>query len=890
MQSPSAPLTSATLDDKASEALRVSESRYRRLFETAQDGILILNAQTAQIDDVNPYLIEMLGYTHAEFLGKKIWEVGSFADIAQSKEMFEVLQTEGYVRYKDLPLKTKAGAEIAVEFVSNTYDCEGIKVIQCNIRNISERKADHATILRHTQLYAALSQCNKAIVHCTGEEELFQEVCRVAVGFGGMKMAWIGMTDNVTQMVRPVSSFGDDTDYLGGLQISVDVASPFGHGPTSTAIRENQPFWCQDFMHDPLTVLWHERAARAGLAASASLPLHREGKVIGAFTLYSGEVHSFDESARNLLVEMAGDISFALGNFAHKSQNTRAQAEIIFKNTLLQTQQDTSLDAILMVDENARIITYNQQFIELWRIPAQMVSARLDAPVLQTVAEQVTDPEAFVARIRYLYAHREEKSHTEIALKDGRTIDRYSAPVIGADGKYYGRIWYFRDITERKQAADEIERLAFYDPLTSLPNRRLMNDRLQHALAASARHHNYGAILFIDLDNFKTLNDTKGHNIGDLLLIEVAKRLQACMREGDTVARIGGDDYVVILEALNMEPTQAATQAENVGEKILAIISRLYSLQGYQYHCTASIGISMFHNHDSTVDELLKRADAAMYRAKAGGHNGLRFYDADMQAALEDRMALEKDLHLALAENQLKLYYQMQVEHRAHIVGAEALIRWQHPQLGLLSPMQFIPLAEESGLILLIGQWVLDTACAQLKQWETNPLARDLQLSVNVSARQFRQPDFVEQVRQTLHRHGLIRHQLKLELTESLVLDNVEDTIVKMRALGKLGILFSMDDFGTGFSSLAYLTQLPLDQLKIDQSFVRNIGVKHTDAVIVQTIIGMADNLGMDVIAEGVETEEQRAFLQQHGCGLCQGYLFGRPVPVEEFEASLKQT
>ncbi len=881
-------LRTSPFSDPALKALRISESRYRRLFETAQDGILLLNAKTAQIEDVNPYLIAMLGYSHTEFLGKKIWEVGSFADIAQSKEMFEELQTKGYVRYKDLPLKTKAGAKIAVEFVSNTYDCEGIKVIQCNIRNISERKADHATILRHTQLYAALSQCNKAIVHCTGEEELFLEACRAAVRFGGMKMAWIGMIDNETNMVRPVASFGDDTAYLKDVNISADMASPFGHSPTGTAIRENEPFWCQDFLHDPQTLPWQERAALAGLAASASLPLRREGIVVGAFTLYAGEVDSFDEPARNLLVEMSGDISFALSNFAYQSQRIRAQKEIEFKNMILQTQQETSPDAILVVDEHSRIITFNRQFTDLWQLSPQLVNTGLDAPVLKAIVEHVADPEAFIVRVKYLYAHRNEKSSEEIQLIDGRIIDRYSAPVTAADGKYHGRVWYFRDITERKHAEKEIERLAYYDPLTSLPNRRLLNDRLQHALSASTRHHNYGAILYLDLDNFKALNDTKGHNIGDLLLIEVANRLQTCMREGDTVARMGGDDFVVILESLNTEPAQAAAQAETVAGKILDFLRQPYSLQDYEYHCTASIGINLFHNHDSTVDELLKRADAAMYQAKASGRNTLRFYDADMQAVLEDRMAMEKDLHNALSENQLSLYYQMQVEHSGHIIGAEALIRWQHPQRGLVSPAQFIPLAEESGLILLIGQWVMDTACAQLKAWESDPLTRDLQLSINVSARQFRQLHFVEQVRQTLSRHAITADHLKLELTESLVLDNVADTIVTMQALRTIGVLFSMDDFGTGFSSLAYLTQLPLDQLKIDQSFVRNIGVKHTDAVIVQTIIGMANNLGMEVIAEGVETEQQRAFLQQHGCGLCQGFLFGRPVPIGEFEAKLK--
>jgi len=445
----------------------------------------------------------------------------------------------------------------------------------------------------------------------------------------------------------------------------------------------------------------------------------------------------------------------------------------------------------------------------------------------------------------------------------------------------------FTDITRQKQAENTIHNLAFYDPLTTLPNRRLLQDRLQHRLASSARNQRHGAILFIDLDNFKELNDTKGHDVGDLLLVEVAGRLQACVRSADTVARQGGDEFVIILDDMSTETEQAAVQAETIADKIRSAINQPFMLQGYEYHGSPSIGISLFRGHENTVDELLKRADNAMYQAKRSGRNAIRFFDPATHAAMEVRIALETDLRRAVPENQLRLYYQMQVDHTGHILGAEVLLRWQHPERGLVPPLHFIPLAEESGLILSIGHWVLQTACVKLKAWESDPIARHLQLAVNVSARQFRQADFVEQVCAVLDATAIDPARLKLELTESLVLDNVNDTIVKMQALKDIGVSFSMDDFGTGYSSLAYLSQLPLDQVKIDQSFVRNIGVKNTDAVIVQTIIGMANNLGLNVIAEGVETLEQRDFLERNGCPNYQGYLFGRPVPVGEFESSL---
>lgn len=874
--------------DYALELLKISESRYRRLFETARDGILLLNAVTAQIEDVNPYLIEMLGYSHEEFLGKKLWEVGSFADIAQSKEMFSELQTDGYVRYKDLPLKTKAGAKIAVEFVSNTYDCAGILVIQCNIRDITERNNDQAKIQRNIQLYAALSECNKAIVHCVSEEALFLQVCQAAVNFGGMKMAWVGLIAPETQMVNKAVSFGDDTRYLDDVMISLDLNSTFGHSPTGTAIRDNQPYWCQDFLNDPLNTPWHERAMKAALASSASLPLYRHGLVIGAFILYSGEARAFDEPARNLLVEMSLDISFALDNLAREEQRKLNVDEIQFRNTILLTQQETSLDAILVVDENVVIISFNQKFLDMWLMSPDSAPTCLNDFKLESVAGQLMYPEIFIARVQYLNEQRVAKSREEIVLKDGRTIDQYSAPITCVDGKYHGRVWYFRDITERKVAENKIEQLAFYDPLTSLPNRRLLHDRLQHALVASARHDSHGAILFIDLDNFKTLNDTQGHNVGDLLLTEVANRLQGCVRERDTVARVGGDEFVVILEELSADLLFAVAQTKAIGDKILASISQKYLLNSFEYYCSTSIGVSLFLSQEVTEDELLKRADTAMYQAKSAGRNTMRFYDPAMQAVLEIHAALERDLRRAGERDQFKIYYQMQVDDKDRIIGAEALIRWQHPQRGLVSPQQFIPLAEESDLILSIGQWVLQAACIQLKAWEADPLTCDLHLSVNVSARQFQQSGFVDQVCQTIQQHGVNAKLLKLELTEGLVLGKIDEAIFKMNALQELGVRFSMDDFGTGYSSLAYLTKLPLDQLKIDQSFVHNVGVKSSDALIVQTIIGMAQNLGLEVIAEGVETQAQRDFLQQHGCQLYQGALFGNAVPVEEFIASLK--
>ena len=446
----------------------------------------------------------------------------------------------------------------------------------------------------------------------------------------------------------------------------------------------------------------------------------------------------------------------------------------------------------------------------------------------------------------------------------------------------------FTDITENKEAEAEIHRLAYYDALTSLPNRRLLQDRLGQAVAATVRSRQYGALFFIDLDNFKALNDTRGHDVGDRLLIEVAQRLRAGVREGDTVARQGGDEFVVLIEDLGVEIDAAAALAKHLGEKLQQAFDRPFSLDGHEYHCKLSIGAGLFHERD-TVENLFKHADLALYQAKNAGRNTLRFFDPVMQVALDQRSALEAELCYAIELKQLRLYYQPQVDGARRAISVEALLRWQHPTRGLVPPDDFIPLAEDTGLILPIGLWVLQTACAQIKAWEKDVHARTLQIAVNVSARQFREADFVAQVQRVLESSDANPARLKLELTESMVLEDVENTIAKVQAIKQSGVSFAMDDFGTGYSSLSYLAQLPIDQIKIDRSFVRNLPGSRNDETIARAIITLGQELAMDVIAEGLETEVQHEFLAAHGCQAYQGYLFSRPLPIEELTVFLQQ-
>jgi diguanylate cyclase (GGDEF)-like protein len=446
-----------------------------------------------------------------------------------------------------------------------------------------------------------------------------------------------------------------------------------------------------------------------------------------------------------------------------------------------------------------------------------------------------------------------------------------------------------RDITQTKGDEEAILHLAHHDQLTGLLNRRLLIDRLSGAMQRARRTGSDGALFFLDLDNFKSLNDTLGHDFGDVLLQQVAIRLKACAQEADTVARFGGDEFVLLIEQLTGNATDRQNAAYAICDRILLSLNRPYDLGGRSVHSSPSIGVILFSTCPDSAEDLLSKADIAMYQAKKDGRNTARLFDPDMQRSMHWRATVESEMHLALQRRQLQLFYQPQVDQDGNTVGAEALLRWHHDELKWISPDQFIRVAEEVGLIIPIGQWVLETACAQLRQWSRDPQTANLHIGINISAKQFRQPDFIERVTSVIDTHRVNPTLIYLELTESMLFDNIEDTVARMNALKALGVRFSLDDFGTGYSSLQYLRTLPLDQLKIDQSFVRELNENNADVVIVDTIIAMAHHLKLDVIAEGVETQIQRDLLNGLGCQRFQGHLFGKPVPVEQFDPHTRE-
>ncbi|CAD6542913.1 EAL domain-containing protein [Paraburkholderia sabiae] len=542
-----------------------------------------------------------------------------------------------------------------------------------------------------------------------------------------------------------------------------------------------------------------------------------------------------------------------------------------------------SLEGMMVTDAGGTILRVNSAFTKctgysaedvIGRNPRLLSSGRHDAAFFREMWETIRRVGGWQGEIW------DRRKNGEIYPK-WLTITAVKAD----DGRVTHYIGTHYDITERKLAEEQIKELAFFDALTHLPNRTLLRDRLKQVIALSAQNHSHGALLFVDLDNFKTLNDTLGHDKGDMLLGQVAGRLLASVREGDTVARMGGDEFVIVLSDLSRSRDEAASETEGAAEKVLAALSNPYYLAGTDFRTTASIGATLFTGHETSIDELLKQSDLAMYKSKESGRNAICFFDPAMQTVVMERAALEAALRRAIDEDQLLVHYQAQVFNGNRVTGAEALVRWQHPQHGLVPPAEFIPLAEETGLILALGDKVLDKACRQLAQWSLRADRAHLSIAVNVSAQQLREDSFVTSVLDALARTGADPSRLKLELTESVLVDNVEDIIRKMTLLRTKGVVFSLDDFGVGYSSLSYLKRLPLGQLKIDRSFVRDVLDDPNDAVIARTIVALAQSLGLGVIAEGVETQAQRKFLADAGCHAYQGYLFCRPLPIEDFEA-----
>ena len=680
--------------------------------------------------------------------------------------------------------------------------------------------------------------------------------------------------------IEPVASYGVGTEYLEELNVSVDANLPQGQGPSGIAVRENRPVWCQDFQHDPATAHWHARGAQFGWGSSAALPLHRKGKVIGLFSVYSSDANAFDEAAQNLLIEMAMDISFALDRFVDEAERLTTLAALSDSEERYRTAFRTSPDAINITRvSDGLYLDVNQGFERMsgWTHSESVGRTATELGIWSNVA----DRQRLVDNLKR--GGRCANLEADFVRKDGSIFNGLMSAEKVRFNDVDCLLSVTRDITEKKQAEERIQRLALFDQLTGLPNCTELQTRFKFALNLAQRHGKQMALMFLDLDRFKNVNDTLGHSVGDQLLMAVSQRLKTTLREEDTLSRLGGDEFILLL------PDATEEGAREVAVKLIEAAAQPYQIDQYELINTISIGIAIYPQDGADFETLSKNADAAMYRVKRAARNDLCFFTEEMQANSVRSLQLVNALHHALARNELQVHYQPQIAMQdGRIIGTEALLRWTHPELGAVSPAEFIPIAEDSGQILQIGEWVLRTAVQQLKTWMNQGLPA-MVMAVNLSAVQFRHPNLIEMVTRILDEAGVPAELLEIELTEATAMDNPATAIDIMNRLHERGIRMSIDDFGTGYSSLSYLKKFKVYKLKIDQSFVRDISHDPDDKAIVTAIINLASSMGLQTIAEGVETASQLAYLRLQGCDEVQGYYFSRPVPADAFEAFVRQ-
>jgi diguanylate cyclase (GGDEF)-like protein/PAS domain S-box-containing protein len=820
-------VTDITEQKRAAEALQKSEIHYRMLFDSNPLPMWVFARSTLKFLAVNEAAIRHYGFSRSEFLAMTIMDIRPEGDIpillADIEKRIRGLQEAKAWRHR-----RKDGKIIDVEIVSHDLDFHGIEAELVAAYDITERKKSEEMLHDSENKYRVLFE-ESADANWLMDEKGFLHCNLAALQMFGYNAA--------DPMIHPA-----------------DISPPNqSDGVPSRAAAEQKI--TDAFIHGKNRFEWlHQRKNGDIFPAEVCLT---------ALTL----------SGKPALLATVRDVT----------ERKQFEETLLFKTALLEAQAETTIDGILAVDESDHVVLANKQFGLNFGIPDEVLKTRDDRILRGFVVDKVEDPEAFVERIEHLSIHRDEKSRDELKFKNGKTFDRYSAPLVDSKEQYRGRIWYFRDITDRKVAEERVQYLAYYDALTGLPNRTLVQDRLTTALAGARRRKEKVAVLFLDIDRFKVINDSLGHSCGDLVLQEAADRLKRWARQQDTVARLGGDEFLVVLTNLNV-----ASDAAVATERLMDALAAEFVIQGQSISITGSLGISIFPEHGSDVETLIKNADAAMYSAKDSGRSNFRFFTEEMNAQAVERLTLECRLRHALEKQELFLLYQPQMNlATGTITGLEALLRWQHPELGIVPPDKFIPIAENNGLIVPIGEWVLRSACSQASKWQDEGLLA-VPVAVNVSAVQFRQEGFCTLVRKILHENHLHPKYLELELTESLLLSNADVMFSVFRELKDMGLKLAIDDFGTGYSSLSYLKQFPVGKLKIDRSFIRDVAVNGDDAAITAAIISMAKSLSLKVIAEGVENEAQMSFLRAHKCDEIQGYYFSKPLLVSEIPDKLR--
>ncbi len=869
----------------AQRALIASETRFRTVLDHIIDAIVTTDAH-GTIESANPATLALFGYEAQELIGANLDLLIDGEARRDGGPSRLIDNTHTRKQWMELAGVKKSGERFAMEVSVEEMVIEGERLHSVIIRDVSERKRYE----EHLKLQLRFAKAFTDIAELLVQEDSATDIMD-------------GVSTIVGETLAADRALIYDIDFSAGHALCLsEWINPDKRGIQPTKVTFPLRMFRSGCRYIFETRHWLESHANLidpHLVEDGSGRMFHQQMGIKSLFWYPFQFrddgyyllvfHQVERTRRwqseeiDFLNAVAQHISMALKKTALMAERDRALEDLRLAATAFDAQE-----AMFITDANATIQRVNKAFTAVTGYTEEEVVGK-NPRILKSNRHD----KAFYKK---LWQALEEQGYWRGEIwnrrKNGEIYPEWQTitSVKNEKGEVTHYISSFQDMTEYKLAEARIERLAYYDSLTGLPNRTLLLDRLQHELNLTRRNNKHGALLFLDLDRFKTINDALGHSIGDALLSQVAERIAQQVRNVDTVARLGGDEFVVLLAQLSDSADEAGFAAQVVAEKIRAALCKPYRLQDHEYQFTPSIGIALFPENNDTVDDVLKHADASMYLAKSHGGNAIRFYKPDMQVAADERLALEKDLRRAIANDELELYYQPQVDQKGRIIGAEALIRWHHPERGTVSPHTFIPLAEETGQVLELGHWVMRHAFEQIRRWHDSGLCQlGPTFAINVSPRQFHQSDFVPQVTRLIKEAGIAPESLKLEITENIVMADVEDTIQKMEELRRLGVVFSIDDFGTGYSSLAYLKQLPLSQIKIDRSFVLDITSDPNDAMIVETIISMARHMNLDVLAEGVETAGQLSYLQQQGCYSYQGFYFSKPLPAGEFQKLLER-
>ncbi len=857
----------------------LKSDQVQKLLDKIPALLFMLDPDTLRLSFVNSQLLKCLHYERDDLLGMEVNRL----NFGHSKEFWHHIVAYLLVNNDDMTtaqaemaFKCRNGIDLPVSVVVKYVEFEGKQSIFVTAQDISSRKVNDAHLMRLSKFTTASRNLNQAIVRGADEADLFPLICRLVADFGDVVMAWVGKLNETTKLIEPVASYGYGLEYLEHIVITVDEDSPYSKGPVGIAFREGRTAIVHDFMEDASMIPWRKQGMMAGWSSVGAFPILRAGKVFAVLCLYHAKRNVFDCETINLVMDMCNDLALAFDNADHEKRRQSLEKELKLAALVFQH----SSQAMMVTDEHNRVIFVNQSYTDTTGYTLEEVQGKFPL-----VANSGRHDRYFFKRIwQELQRHQYWQGRIWSRRKNGEIYPEWLTvnAVLNENGMPYRYIATLSDISDKIRSEETIWKQANFDMLTGLANRYRMYRQLSDEIMLDESRNSNLCVLYIDLDQFKEVNDTLGHQAGDQLLVEVAGRIREAAPASATIARLGGDEFTVIL--INR------SQVEDVTRIAQGIIDKLadpfhVSEDQRSIYISASIGIAFYPADAKDAGDLLKKAEQAMYVAKNSGRNRLNLYTSGLQEKAQNRLNLLRDLREALIQQQFVLYYQPIVDmSNGKTIKAEALIRWNHPKRGMISPAEFIPLAEETGLIIQLGDWVFREAVSNSQRWVAGG-QRDFQISVNMSPAQFRhEATNIKVWLDYLQQSGLSGKNLVIEITEGLLMDVTVTISSKLLAFRDAGIEISMDDFGTGYSALSYLKKFDIDYLKIDQSFIHDVTTNESDAALVEAIVVMAHKLGLKVIAEGVETEQQHKLLIACGCDYGQGYWYARPLPAAEFE------